>query len=205
MDAHFAVSLQSQNLRDTASRRMPGSNQQWQKGVGVALTVASGRQNLLDQDGYSPAQMAAEMQGRRRQPRASRGQTVHLHPARSVAVEIGEDNKRDRAAQRGIPPPRQDPGRASSSRNRADAALGPDGLRPDPDAQGRWLGNPGSAHRTNHPRPRRPIRSRSQCAEIAAREFQPHSRHNQLFSSRVSWLRGTGTMEASRICPSRAM
>ena len=43
MDAHFAVSLQSQHLRDTAARRMPGSNQQWQKGDGVALTIIPGR------------------------------------------------------------------------------------------------------------------------------------------------------------------
>ena len=99
----------------------------------------------------SAAQMAAEMQGRRRQPRGGRRPALHLHPARPVTMEIGEDNERDRAAERGIPPPHQDPDRAALRRNRADAALGPDGLRPDPDAQGRWLGNPGSAHRTDHP------------------------------------------------------
>ena len=38
MDAHFAVSLQIQFLRRTCVRRMTGSGQKWQKGVGVALT-----------------------------------------------------------------------------------------------------------------------------------------------------------------------
>ena len=47
-------------------------------------------------------------------------------------MEIGADNERDPAAERGIPPPRQDPDRAALRRNRADTALGPDSLRPDP-------------------------------------------------------------------------
>ena len=37
MDAHFAVSLQIQNLRRTSARRMQASGQKWQEGVGVAL------------------------------------------------------------------------------------------------------------------------------------------------------------------------
>lgn len=40
MDAPFAVSLQIQRLHCTFARRMAGSGQQWQKVVGVALTVA---------------------------------------------------------------------------------------------------------------------------------------------------------------------
>ena len=38
MDAHFAVSFQIQHLHRTFARRMAGSGQQWQEGVGVALT-----------------------------------------------------------------------------------------------------------------------------------------------------------------------
>ena len=50
---------------------------------------------------------------------------------------------------RGIPPPHQDPDRAALRRDRAHAALGAARLRPDPDAQGRWLGNLVSAPRTH--------------------------------------------------------
>jgi hypothetical protein len=39
MDAHFAVSLQIQHPRHAHVRRLAGSAQKWQKGVGVALTV----------------------------------------------------------------------------------------------------------------------------------------------------------------------
>ena len=38
MDAHFAVSLQSQTLRCISAPSMAGSDQQWQEVVGVALT-----------------------------------------------------------------------------------------------------------------------------------------------------------------------
>ena len=39
MDAHFAVSFQIQNLRHPHPRKVPGSTQKWQEGIGVALTV----------------------------------------------------------------------------------------------------------------------------------------------------------------------
>ena len=98
-----------------------------------------------------PAQMAAQVQGGRRQPGGSRRPAVHLHPPGPVAMEIGPDHQRHRAPERGVPPPHQDPDRAALRRNRADAALGADGIRPDPDAKGRWMGNPLSADRTDHP------------------------------------------------------
>ncbi len=40
MDAHFAVSFQIQNLRHPHPRKVPGSTQKWQEGIGVALTFA---------------------------------------------------------------------------------------------------------------------------------------------------------------------
>ena len=39
MDAHFAVSFQIQNLRHPHPRKVPGSTQKWQEGIGVALTT----------------------------------------------------------------------------------------------------------------------------------------------------------------------
>lgn len=62
-------------------------------------------------------------------------------------MKIRTDHQRDRASERGIPPPHQDPDRAAMRRDRADAALGVAGLGPDPDAQGRRMGNPFSAPR----------------------------------------------------------
>ena len=42
MDAHFAVSFQIQNLRHPHPRKVPGSTQKWQEGIGVALTHRPG-------------------------------------------------------------------------------------------------------------------------------------------------------------------
>jgi hypothetical protein len=42
MDAHFAVYFQIQHLRHAPARRMAGSAQKWQEGVGVALTKQVG-------------------------------------------------------------------------------------------------------------------------------------------------------------------
>ena len=89
--------------------------------------------------------------GRRRQPRGSRGAAVRLHPPRSVAMEIGPDHQRHRAAERGIPPAHRDPDRAALRRDRAHAALGPARLRPDRHAQGRRMGDPLPAHRALRP------------------------------------------------------
>ena len=82
---------------------------------------------------------------------ASSGSAVHLHTLGPIAVEIGQDDKRHRASERGIPPPHQEPYRAALRRNRADATLGADSIGPNPDAKGRWLGNLGSAHRPDQP------------------------------------------------------
>jgi len=75
----------------------------------------------------------------------------HLHPPRSVAVEIRPHDQRRRAAARGVQTPDQDPGRAARRRNRADAVLGPNGIRPDRDAQGQWMGDPFAATRSRSP------------------------------------------------------
>ena len=45
-----------------------------------------------------PAQVAAEVPGRRRQPRGGRRGAVRLHPAALEPVEVGADHERDRAA-----------------------------------------------------------------------------------------------------------
>ena len=74
---------------------------------------------------------------------------LRLHLPRPVAMEIGADDQCHRAAERRIPPPHQDPDRAALRRDRADAALGAAGFRPDPDAQGRRMGDPLSAHRAD--------------------------------------------------------
>ena len=95
--------------------------------------------------------MATEMQGRRRLSRGGRRPALLLYTARPVTMEIGEDNECDRAAERGVPPLDQNLDRATLRQNRANAALGLDGPRPDPDAQGRWLGKHRSAHGTDHP------------------------------------------------------
>ena len=98
-----------------------------------------------------PPQVAAEVPGGGRQPRGSRRPAVHLHPPRPVAVEVRPDDQRHRAPARGVPTPDQDPGRAARRRDRADAVLGPAGIRPDRDAQGRRMANPFSASRSRNP------------------------------------------------------
>ena len=65
-----------------------------------------------------------------------------------VAMEIGADDQRDRAAARGVQAPDQDPDRAALRRDRAHAVLGVAGVRPDHDAQGRRLADPFSARST---------------------------------------------------------
>ena len=55
----------------------------------------------------------------------SRGAALRLHPARPVAMEIGTDDQRDRAAERGVPPPHQDPDRPALRRDGARCCSGP--------------------------------------------------------------------------------
>jgi transposase-like protein len=80
-----------------------------------------------------------------------RRSALHLHPPRSLAMEVRQDNQRHRAPQRGVPPPHQDPDRVALRRDRADAAMGAARFRSDPDAKGRRTGNPLSAPRTHAP------------------------------------------------------
>ena len=48
MDVHFAVCFQIQTLRHAHARRVAGSSQKWQEGIGVALTTSHPiRSNLL--------------------------------------------------------------------------------------------------------------------------------------------------------------
>ena len=99
----------------------------------------------------SPEQMAAEVQGGGRQPGRGRGPAVHLHPSRSLTMEIGAHHQCHRASERGIPSPDQDPDRATRRRNGADVVLGADGIRPDRDAESRRVGNPVAANRHRNP------------------------------------------------------
>ncbi len=61
MDAHFAVSFQIQNLRHPHPRKVPGSTQKWQEGIGVALTV-EGWLKALKEDSRAIFRAASEAQ-----------------------------------------------------------------------------------------------------------------------------------------------
>jgi hypothetical protein len=87
-----------------------------------------------------PAQVAAEVPGRGRQPRGGRRAPVQLHPATAEPVEVGADHQRRRAAARGVQAPHQDADRAALGRDRRDAVLGPARLGPDHHAQGSMAG-----------------------------------------------------------------
>jgi hypothetical protein len=98
-----------------------------------------------------PSKVAPEVPRGCRQPGGSRRQALHLHPPRSDAMEVSPDTQPNRAPERGVPPPHQDPDRAALRQDRAHAALGAAGLRPDPDAQGRRMRDPLPAHHANVP------------------------------------------------------
>lgn len=76
---------------------------------------------------------------------------VHLHTPAVVAMEGGADHQRHRTPERGIPSAHQNADGAPRARHRPDAALGPARVRPDPDAESRWMGNPQSAAGTRRP------------------------------------------------------
>ena len=119
-----------------------------------------------------------------------RGVAAHLHPAEPAAVNIGQNQQCNRAPERGIPPPHQNPNCAALRRNRADA-LGADGIGPDPDAARGRLGNLGSARRPDQPCPRGLIRSKLRCSQNAAGEFPPdpiHDRPTLQVNSFFDWM-----------------
>ena len=89
-----------------------------------------------------PAQVAAEVPGRGRQPRGGRRPAVHLHPPAAEPMEVGPDHECGRAAARGVQAADQDPDRAALGRDRRHAVLGAARLRPDHHAQGRRLADP---------------------------------------------------------------
>src|SRR3954451_18400677 len=68
-----------------------------------------------------PAQVAAALPGRSHQPRGGRRSPVHLPSLAPEPMEVGEDDKRDRAIARGVQTPDQDTDRAALGRNRRDA------------------------------------------------------------------------------------
>ena len=70
-------------------------------------------------------------------------------PTRPDAMESGADHQRHPSAERGVPPPDQNPDRAALRGNRADAPLGSARLRPDHHAQDRRMANPRPAHRAH--------------------------------------------------------
>ena len=98
-----------------------------------------------------PAQVAAEVPGGRRQPGGGGRSAVHLHPARSVAMEVRAHDQRHRTAARGVPAPDQDPDRAARRRDGADAVLGAARVRPDRHAQGRRMADAFAASRPRNP------------------------------------------------------
>jgi len=71
---------------------------------------------------------------------------IRLHPAQWRSCP---DHECDRAPDREVPPPDRGADRAALPGDRADAALGPAGLRTDPDAHGRWLANAGPTDQAN--------------------------------------------------------
>ena len=95
--------------------------------------------------------MALEVQSRRRQPRGGWRSTVQFHPVGSLAVEIGAHDQRHRTPQRRVQATDQNPDRLAEPRYRGDAALGFVGVRTNPNAQGQWMGDLGSANPTSHP------------------------------------------------------
>src|SRR3954470_842409 len=93
------------------------------------------------------AQVAAQMPGGRRQPGGSRRAPLHLHSIADQPMEIGTNDQRHRAPARGAQAPDQDADRAAIGRDGGHAVLGAAGIRPDHDAQGRRLADPGPARR----------------------------------------------------------
>ena len=89
-----------------------------------------------------PAQVAAALPGRGRQPRGGRRAPVRLPPSALEPMEVGADHERDRAVARGVQAPDQDPDRAALGRDRGHAVLGAARLGPDHHAQGRRLADP---------------------------------------------------------------
>src|SRR3954453_7740864 len=82
-----------------------------------------------------PAQVAAQVPGRRRQPGGGRRAALHLHPVADQPVEVGPNHQRHRAASRGIQAPDQDPDGAALGRDRRDAVLGAARIGSNHDAQ----------------------------------------------------------------------
>src|SRR4051794_40084261 len=72
---------------------------------------------------------------------------LHLHPTADQPMEIGTNDQRHRAPARGVQTPDQDADRAAIGRDGGHAVLGAAGIRPDHDAEGRWLADPGRARR----------------------------------------------------------
>lgn len=98
-----------------------------------------------------PAQMAAEMPHRSRQPGGSRRKAVRLHALPAGPVEIDQVDECDRASARGIQATDQDAGRPALRGNRGNAVLGPARLRPDRHAQDRRMADAArKANRSNH-------------------------------------------------------
>ena len=98
-----------------------------------------------------PAQVAAEVPRRGRQPGGGRRAPVRLPALAAEPMEVGPDHQRHRTVARGVQATDQDPDRVAIGRDRRDAVLGVARLGPDHDAQGRWLADPGREARRSHP------------------------------------------------------
>ena len=89
-----------------------------------------------------PAQVAAALPRRGRQPGRGRRATVHLHPVALQPMEVGPDHECHRTSARRVQAADQDADRPALRRDRGDVVLGAARLRSDHHAQGRWLANP---------------------------------------------------------------
>src|SRR5512144_1043115 len=99
----------------------------------------------------TPAQVAAEVPGGRRQPGGSGRPAVHLHPPAARPVALGAHHQCRRTAARGVQTADQDADRAAITGDRRHAVLGPARLRTDHHAQGQRLADAGhQADRHGH-------------------------------------------------------
>lgn len=95
-------------------------------------------------------------------------------------------NQRHRTVERRVPPQDQNPDRASLCGNRANAALGALGIRPDHQAQGRRMANPRPTDRAHVPWPR-PVIKRKPLEERRWEFAPPSRRHLQVWCVAGRW------------------
>ncbi len=123
-----------------------------------------------------PEQVAGQMPDRRRQPGGGGRAAVHLHLARSVAVEICADDQCHREGERGVPAADQPgPCRPQACPCFGGRSWPPDGSGCERSTAGRpFPGWPGPSPQISPPERTKP-RAPGECA---VSEFPPNSRHD---------------------------